>query len=85
MADVYRKERPALSEYTQAFNPVDGQVGSVFVLDGRIAGMECFGRPEAFENAYRKIVESYALDAIDTAKKGVEPKGDSQIAIGALE
>lgn len=26
-------------------------------------------------------MESYALDAIDTAKKGVEPKGDSRIAI----
>ena len=70
MADIYRKERPALTEYARGFSPVDQQVGAVFVINGRIAGMDCFGKPEALEKALINLVESYALDALEAEKKG---------------
>ena len=66
MADVYRKERPALAEYTREFSPIDQQVGGVFVINGRFAGVETFGKPETFTKLFRKLVESYALEAINT-------------------
>lgn len=81
MADIYRKERPALTEYARGFSPVDQQVGAVFVINGRIAGMDCFGKPETLEKALSKLVESYALDALEAAETGVEPRTDSRIAI----
>jgi hypothetical protein len=81
MADIYRKERPALTEYTREFSPVDQQVGAVFVINGRIAGMECFGKPETLEKALAKLVESYALDALEAAETGVAPRTDHRIAI----
>jgi hypothetical protein len=36
--------------------------------------MDCFGKPETFEKTFKKIVESYALDAIDWYDKKVESK-----------
>ena len=44
------------------------QIGSVFVIDGKVVGMDCFGKPETFEKVFEKLVESYALDAIDTPR-----------------
>ena len=37
--------------------------------------MDCFGKPETFEKVFDKLVESYALDAIDTP----EAEQDSRI------
>jgi hypothetical protein len=84
MADIYRKERPALSEYTREFSPVDQQVGAVFVINGRIAGMECFGKPETLEKAFGKLVESYAIDALEAEKKEGELRAGSRIAVEGL-
>jgi hypothetical protein len=81
MAYIYRKERPTLAEYAREFCPVDQQIGAVFVINGGIAGMDCFGKPETLEKALSKLVESYALDALEAAKKGSEPKTDSRIAV----
>lgn len=69
MGAIYRKEKPRLDQYTAAFAPVAGQVGAVFVIGGRVTGVEAFGKPETFTKLFRKLVESYALEAITT---GVE-------------
>ena len=36
--------------------------------------MDCFGKKETFEKTFKKIVESYALDAIDWYDEKVESK-----------
>jgi hypothetical protein len=40
--------------------------------------MDCFGKPETFEKVLKKLLESYALDAIDTpeSKKGSKIEKD---------
>ena len=70
MSAVYRKERPRLDEYARRFRPVEGQVGAVFVINGVVAGMDCFGKPETFAKVLRKLVESYAVDALDRKETG---------------
>lgn len=75
MGAIFCKERPRLDRYTESFAPLSGQVGAVFAIDGRIVGIEGFGRPETFSKAFRKLVESYALEAINAGEKNfpVEP------------
>jgi hypothetical protein len=41
------------------------QVGAVFTINGEVVGMDAFGRPETFSKVFNKLVQSYALDAID--------------------
>jgi hypothetical protein len=65
MAAIYEKDRPSLDEYVKHFHFVDSQVGAVFMINGEVTGLDAFGRAETFSKTFRKLLESYALDAID--------------------
>jgi len=54
-----------LREYVAKMSAADGQVGAVFGIAGRIAGVELFDNPEICAALLPKIIRSYALDAID--------------------
>jgi hypothetical protein len=74
MADIYEKERSSLSVYVKHFRPVEMQVGAVFLINGKVAGLDSFGRPETLAKVFRKLVESYALDAVDWSEAGKEER-----------
>lgn len=65
MADVYAHEAASLGDYAAQFRALDRQVGAVFAIDGRVVGVECFGRARTCAAVLPKLVESYALDALD--------------------
>jgi|YNPNPStandDraft_1061719.scaffolds.fasta_scaffold03923_2 hypothetical protein len=65
MADLFECYRDRLEAFTKAFSLVDCQVGAVFALNGLIAGMECFFHQATFGKFFGKLIESYALDALD--------------------
>jgi len=75
MSEIYKKKGESIKDYTQHFSLADSQIGAVFVINGQVVGMDCFGKPETFEKVFDKLVESYALDAIDTP----ESKQDSTV------
>ena len=35
------------------------------MINGKVAGMDAFGRADTFEKVFSKLVDSYALDALD--------------------
>ena len=74
MAAMYDKERPSIDEYVQPFHLTDSQVGAVFMINGKVAGTDAFGEPETFSKVFKKLLESYALDAIDW----YDPKKESK-------
>lgn len=65
IGSIYEKEAPRLEEYEKHFKLADKQVGAIFCINGRVAGMDCLGRSETFARVFKKLVHSYALDAID--------------------
>jgi hypothetical protein len=65
MARIFEKDLSSLQEYLQNFSLVGYQVGAVFTINGEVVGMDAFGRPETFSKVFTKLVQSYALDAID--------------------
>jgi hypothetical protein len=69
MSEIYEKKRAALDGYINHFRLVEMQVGAVFMINGKVVGVDCFGKPETFSKVFRKLVESYALDAIDWQKQ----------------
>jgi hypothetical protein len=73
MGEIYEKEKPVLSDFVRHFRPVDSQVGAVFLINGKVVGLECFGKPETFAKVFSKLVESYAIDAIDWSEQGSFP------------
>jgi hypothetical protein len=48
MAEIYKKDRPSLDEYVKNFHLIGSQVGAVFMIGGKVAGMDAFGKPETF-------------------------------------
>jgi len=73
MADLFEGQKDHLSEYLKAFRLVDSQLGALFAINGKVAGLECFGHRQTFSKFFKKLIQSYALDAIDMIE---EPKAD---------
>jgi hypothetical protein len=65
MSAMYENKATPLEEYTKNFRPIEGQVGAVFLINGNVAGLDSFGRPETLSRVFKKLIQSYALDAID--------------------
>jgi ARG and Rhodanese-Phosphatase-superfamily-associated Protein domain len=76
MAAMYEKLDHSLEDFIAAFPPVDRQVGAVFLVNGRLAGLELFDAPSTWRTLSPKLVRSYALDAID--RKQAQPPLKSQ-------
>jgi hypothetical protein len=72
MADLFEGQKDRLSEYQRAFSLVECQVGAIFALNGEVAGLECFGHSRIFEKFFKKLIRSYALDALDWLDWDVE-------------
>jgi hypothetical protein len=65
MAEIYEKDMPTIQEYVKHFRLTDSQVGALFMINGKVVGLDSFGKPDSFAKTFKKLVESYALDAID--------------------
>ena len=65
MAAIYDKERPSIREYVKHFSLIDSQIGAIFMINGKVVGLDAFGKPGTFSKVFKKVLESYALDAID--------------------
>jgi hypothetical protein len=65
MADLYQAEHEQLGAYEAAFKAAQGQLGAVFAINGKVAGLELFDSGATFRKLMRKLVSSYAMDAID--------------------
>ena len=65
MAAIYDKKMPSIEEYVKHFNLIDSQIGAIFMINGKVVGLDAFGKPETFSKVFKKLLESYALDAID--------------------
>ena len=74
MASIYEKEESSLQKYVNHFRLTDMQVGAVFAINGKVAGLDCFGKPATFSSLFKKLVQSYALDAIDWFEEGKDHK-----------
>jgi len=74
MAAIYDKKRPSIEEYVKPFRLIDSQVGAIFMIDGKVAGLDAFGKPGTFSKVFKKLLESYALDAIDWYDPNEEQK-----------
>jgi hypothetical protein len=55
---------------------VDCQVGAVFALNGKVVGLERFGYQQTFSKFFPKLVQSYALDALDW----IQESGKNQVS-----
>ena len=65
MAEIFEKRSSELDEYIGALAPAADECGALFLIGGRPAGMDLFDHPAPFSALGRKLIASYALDAIE--------------------
>jgi hypothetical protein len=70
MSDAYAHTARSRGEYLEAFHPVDGQVGALFLLDGGWAGLDLFDSPATLGVVFPKLVNSWAIDALEPRQAG---------------
>ena len=71
----------ASQDYLEYFARVDYQVGTLFLINGKEAVMDCFDRPDALEKTFMKIINGYASDATDKFDPQINPISSKAAAI----
>jgi hypothetical protein len=64
-SDYVVQRTSELGEMRSAFRPLADQVGFVAVIGDEVAGIEAIGRPEVFAASFERLVDAYAVDALD--------------------
>jgi hypothetical protein len=72
MSAMFEACHASLEEFVAAFTPIERQVGAVFFVNGRAAGLELFDAPRTWRTLAPKLIRSYALDALDQKDGSVQ-------------
>lgn len=64
MGDVYQSREEDLVEYHQSFPVQDGQRGLLVMFKGDVMGLDILSSSIAYLTLHRKLLKSYALEAI---------------------
>ena len=78
MAAMYEDLQQPIEDFVSAFRVMDGQVGAMFLVNGRPGGIELFDAPATWQKLSSKLVRSYALDAIDRSQEPTVPAASMQ-------
>ncbi|MGK7872661.1 MAG: DUF6569 family protein [Xenococcaceae cyanobacterium] len=65
MAAMYEQHSTNIEDYVRAFTSLEGQVGALFAINGKVIGFDLFDYAITLQKLLPKLVRSYALDAID--------------------
>ena len=64
---MYVSTESRIDEFLKSFKHTPNQVGSVFLIDGAVSGLELFATESTHKRMIQKLIRSYALDAIDSS------------------
>lgn len=72
-AALYETHQARLDEYLSAFSATENQAGALFAINGEVTGLDLFDSPKTLNSLLPKLVQSYALDAIDAGDSETQP------------
>lgn len=78
MNKAFEQHAEEIAGYTSHFAPSDRQVGAVFVVRGKVLGMDLFDSSETLRALYPKLIRSYAFE--DLQPQPAAPAGAAQAA-----
>ncbi len=75
MAAIFDRHRTTIEDYVQSFRAIDGQIGAVFAVAGRISGFDLFDCPATLQGMLAKFVRSWAIEAFGYGRSTRRPPG----------
>jgi len=85
MEAMFERYGEPIEAFVEGLTPVAGQVGALFAIGGRIAGLDLFDSAPLLRKLLPKIVRSYALDALDPLNAVVRPARERRRAPETIE
>jgi hypothetical protein len=79
MSDIYKDRKSSIEEFVNAFTYTENQVGSVFCIDGAVAGIDLFDNPGTLNKLMPKLIRSYALDALETSSSDANATSENEV------
>lgn len=73
MEALFDQHSGFIDRCVDACRPVDGQVGALFSIDGRVVGLDLFDRESTLRTLLPKLVRSVAVDALDVSEGVAQP------------
>jgi hypothetical protein len=73
MAEIFESRQRDLLDYLDAFPAMPRQVGAVYAIGRAIVGLEAFDAATTFARLARKLISSYALDAMECSDAADSP------------
>jgi len=70
MEEIFLRHAEFAQRCVDALDPIPGQCGALFLLDGRVAGFDLFDRAITLRRLLPKLVRSVAMDALDRPGPG---------------
>jgi hypothetical protein len=70
MGAAFAAKSGDLEKAARAAPLLSGQCGALFVIGGKVAGMDALSRTRAYSRAHERIVKSYAMDALLSKRGG---------------
>jgi len=80
MGAIFDRHRARIQDYVEAFDPVEGQVGAMFAVGGKISGFDLFDDPSTLSAMLPKLVRSYAVEALGVPSNGCRRPGRKRAA-----
>ncbi len=65
MDSMYESYEASIDGFISAFGTSKDQSGAIFAIGGEIIGFDLFDHPSTFQKLFPKLLQSYALDALD--------------------
>ena len=69
MRQIYIDREKELENYEKSFPPVKDANGVVVAIDGKIVCADIFDQPRTMSKHWKKLVNSYSMDAIEKVQK----------------
>ena len=66
---MYAATETSIDAYVHTLTHVPSQVGSIFIINGEVAGLEIYASAKTHKRLLPRLVRSYALDAIDADRQ----------------
>ncbi len=74
MSDVYESRINDLEDYIKAFEIIENQKGILVFINGEIVGFDVISSSNAYKDLHKKLIKSYALDAMVSDDKELKPE-----------
>lgn len=85
LSDAYEAERPRLDELKHQIRYLEDQVGSVAVLADRPLALDLASRAEVFADLLPRLVDGYALVAVNMLRHGADVDRSDSAALNFFE